>query len=80
MPSDKKQIKYVRELYKNYEREYVNNQIQVWTYNKEVENPTYISKEQAEENKAIYEKRNKGIKAILEAYKVYLWEKFRIKL
>lgn len=68
----KKQRKYLKELIESVERDVVNNQVQLFIYEKEVANPTYIGKEQAQQGVDIHKKRIEYLNANLTAYTLYI--------
>ena len=63
--------KYVKELIHSTERELVNCEVQCWVYQREVNNPTSISKAEAEESLKTYQKQCGHLKVRIEVYKEY---------
>ena len=69
-----KQRKYLKELIASVERDIVNNSVQIFIYQQEANNPTYIGKEQAEQNVKTHQQRIKNLEANLIAYTMYMAE------
>ena len=70
----KKQKRYLKQLVESVEREIVNCSVQLFIYEKELNEPVHIGKEQARQGIDTYKQRLKNLNANLAAYTLYVAE------
>ena len=72
---DSKEISlHLKTIIENTKRELVQIWVQCWLFEKEVEKPTNMGKEEAQKNLEIYQKRVKSLEGFISIYNEYAKE------